>query len=68
MGFYFNGEVLKECREKKNMTQAEVARHLGTHQQTISRHETGGLLPSSEFLILYRNLYNVSLDEIVFGK
>ena len=68
IGFYFSGDVLRECRKKRHMKQKDVAKRLGTHQQTISLHERGVRLPSIEFLILYSTLYDVSLDKIVFGK
>lgn len=68
MGYYFDGEQLKKAREKRNLTQVDVARKLNTHQQIISRHEQGGLLPSIEYLIIYSIIYDISLDEIVFGR
>ena len=66
--YMFDGTVLRTYRRKKKMSQSDVAKALNTHQQTISRHESTDLLPSSEYLIAYSYLYDVSIDEIVFGR
>jgi len=33
--------LLRNLREKRNLTQAEVARHLGSPQSYVSKYETG---------------------------
>lgn len=42
-------ELIKQ-RKQKNMTQAELARKLGTKQAAISRFESGSYNPSVAFL------------------
>lgn len=67
-GFRFCGERLAYYRMRKNLSQKDVAIRLGTNQQIISRHETTGVLPSSEYLIAYSYIYDVSIDTLVWGK
>ena len=40
------GERLKELREASQMSQAQLARNLGTNQQSISRYETEQIEPN----------------------
>lgn len=58
-------EKLSELRKKKGLSQIELAEKLNVSRQAVSRWETGGALPSVENLLSLRELYNVSLDEMV---
>ena len=67
IGVRFDGVKLKEAREKKNLTQEDVARQIGGHQQTVNRHENNEILPSSYYLIWYSIIYDISIDSIIFN-
>ena len=41
MNQYVTGAVIKELREKKKITQSELAKMLGVSDKTISKWETG---------------------------
>lgn len=41
---YISGTMLKELREKRNLTQKELAEKLRISDKTISKWETGGSL------------------------
>lgn len=51
------GKKLKEIRECVGLTQKEAARHLGVEEKTLSKYETGILVPGREmqrrFLLYY---------------
>lgn len=55
---------LIKLRKTHNLTQAELAIKLQYSDKTISKWETGEIIPSVENLIKICKLYNVSLDEI----
>ena len=42
---YITGKIIKELREKQNMTQSELAEMLSISDKTISKWETGKGLP-----------------------
>lgn len=41
MDQYITGAVIKELREKKKFTQAELAQELNVSDKTVSKWETG---------------------------
>ena len=41
MNQYVTGAVIKELRQKSNMTQAQLADRLGVSDKTVSKWETG---------------------------
>lgn len=55
---------LTKLRKYNNITQAELAKKLDYSDKTISKWETGEIIPSIENLIKLSKLYNVTLDEI----
>ena len=42
MNQYITGAVIKDLREKNNMTQGELAEKLGISDKAVSKWETGG--------------------------
>lgn len=56
---------LRELRKAKGWTLAEVANHLGTTAQTISRLETNVMTVSTDWLQRFADLYNVSAAELI---
>ena len=51
-------------RKHKNLTQGELANQLQYSDKTISKWETGEIVPSVENLIKLCSIYNVTLDQI----
>lgn len=48
MNQYVTGEVIKELREKNNVTQLQLADKLGVSDKTISKWETGKGYPEGD--------------------
>lgn len=55
---------LTKLRKFNNYTQADIASKLDYSDKTISKWETGEIVPSIENLIKLAKLYNLTLDEI----
>ena len=58
---------LAQARKARGLSQAEAAEQLNVSRQAISRWETGTGLPTLDNLIQMGKLYQVSLDELVYG-
>ena len=58
------------CRLRKlsGMTQEQMAARLDVSRQTISKWEAGSSLPDWESMVRLSRLFQVSLDELAFGK
>lgn len=56
---------LKEILVKKQLSQAHLARIMGTSTVTMSAWATGKAMPSVESLIRISEILEVSLDELV---
>lgn len=55
---------LRYLRRRANMSQADVAEHLGTDYNTISRYENGKSLPRLDALSKLAGLFRVSLETL----
>ena len=56
----------KALRLAKDLTQADVAEHLGlTDKSTVSKWETGESYPRTELLIKLAELYNCTTDRLL---
>ncbi|MBR4237787.1 helix-turn-helix domain-containing protein [bacterium] len=62
------GDRIKELRNKKELTQAELADKLGFTSQTVSNWESGIREPDIDSLTQLASLFNVSLDYLLLGK
>ncbi len=62
MVIYDFGVRLKELREAKHLSQADVADRLGVTRSTVSGYECNTITPSAEQLVKLAVLYNTSLD------
>lgn len=60
-------ERLAQARKSRGLSQAEAAERLNVSRQAISRWETGTGMPTLDNLIQMGKLYQVSLDELVYG-
>ena len=52
----------RELREDKDITQAELARHLGCSQRIYSNYERGDVDVPTRILIKLADFYDVSID------
>lgn len=59
---------LKELRSARNMTQEQVAAQLNVTRQTISSYESGRTRPDVDTLARLAHLYDVSLEDILYGQ
>ena len=60
-------ERLAQARKARGLSQAEAAERLNVSRQAISRWETGAGMPTLDNLIQMGKVYEVSLDELVYG-
>ena len=58
-------ERLKDLREDKDLTQADIAKLLETTRQQISKWETGTQMMGVDKYIKLAQFYNVSLDYLL---
>lgn len=56
---------LKELRENNNLCQKQIALYLKITQQTYSRYERGGLIPSLIVLKKLAYFYDTSVDYLL---
>lgn len=64
---YITGTLIKELREKSNMTQVELAKKLSISDKTISKWETGKGLPDISMLKPIAKAFNISIAELMSG-
>lgn len=57
------GNKIREFREKKNLTQEELAEFLNTTGQTISRYEIGDRKTNHDVLFKLAEYFNVSIND-----
>ena len=62
------GQFLKELRNEKSVTQAELAEMLGVSNRSISRWENGTTMPDFDLLIELAKYYDVEVGEILDGE
>ena len=68
MNQYVTGAVIKELREKNNVTQLQLADKLGVSDKTISKWETGKGYPDITLLEPIANALAVSVAELLSGN
>lgn len=59
------GENIKRIRRERNLTQEEVAAHLGISFQSISKWERGDGYPDIAMLPALSNYFGISVDELL---
>ncbi len=59
-------DKIKELRQKKSWSQGQLALKLKANQKQISAYERGVHIPSSEMLIKMAQIFDVSVDYLVF--
>lgn len=68
MNQYVTGAVIKELREKHNLTQSELAEKLNVSDKTISKWETGKGYPDITLLEPIAEAFGISVTELISGK
>jgi transcriptional regulator with XRE-family HTH domain len=58
-------ERIRDMREDKDLTQAQMANYLSIHQTTYSDYEIGNLNIPVQVLIKISNLFGTSIDYLV---
>ena len=58
-------EILKNLREKKNLTQEQLAEHVMVTRQAVSRWETGETQPNTDTLKLLSKEFDVSINTLL---
>ena len=59
------GEVIRTLRLENNVTQEELANHLGVSTQAVSRWENGACYPDLEFIPGIASYFSVSTDRLL---
>ena len=65
---YVTGAVIKALREKRNLTQKELADKIGVSDKTVSKWETGKGLPDITLLEPLAGALGVSVSELLAGE
>lgn len=68
MNQYVTGAVIKELREKNQMTQAELAQKLCVSDKTISKWETGKGYPDISLFEPLARVFGISVAELLSGN
>ena len=68
MNTYVTGTTIKQLREKRNMTQAELAERIGVSSKTISKWETAKGLPDISLLQPLAMALGISVIELMNGE
>jgi len=68
MNQYITGTVIRELREKNNLTQAELAEKLCVSDKTISKWETAKGYPDITLLEPIAKVFRVSITELISGN
>ena len=59
---------LFELRKKHNLSQEELAEKLGVSRQAVSKWERSEASPDTDNLIALAKIYDLTLDELIFGE
>ncbi|GAP03380.1 ABC transporter ATP-binding protein [Fructobacillus pseudoficulneus] len=62
------GEQLTRLRQKKNLSQQDLAQKLYVSRQSISKWENNEVEPNIDKLISLSNIFDVELDYLITGK
>ena len=68
MNQYVTGTVIKELREKKRMTQLQLAEKLGVSDKTVSKWETAKGYPDITLLEPIAEAFGISITELISGN
>ena len=68
MNNYITGKIIKELREKQQLTQMELADSIGVSDKTVSKWETGKGLPDINLIEPLSKVLKVSVIELMNGE
>ena len=68
MNTYVTGNTIKQLREKRKLTQAELAEKIGVSSKTVSKWETGKGLPDISLLQPLGETLGISVIELMRGE
>lgn len=68
MNQYITGTVIKEFRNRNEMTQMELADRLGVSAKTVSKWETGKGYPDITLLEPIARVFSISVTELISGN
>ena len=68
MNQYVTGTMIRELREKKHLTQAELAEKLFVSDKTVSKWENGKGYPDVSLLESIAGVFDISVAELLAGK
>ena len=68
MNTYVTGTTIKQLRESRGLTQAELAEHIGVSSKTISKWETAKGLPDITLLQPLAQALGISVIELMNGE
>ncbi len=68
MNNYITGKIIKELREKANLTQMELAKNINVSDKAISKWETGKGLPDISLIEPLSKALKVSIIELMNGE
>ena len=68
MNTYITGKIIKELREKQNLTQMKLGDIIGVSDKTISKWETGKGLPDIALIESLASALKVSVIEFMNGE
>lgn len=60
------GENLRRLRKERNLSQEQLSEMLNVSRQAISKWESNKTYPDIENLMLLRNIFNTTLDDLLF--
>ena len=62
------GDILRELRLSKNLTQQQLADSVGLSKSAISMYENGNRVPELEILELFADFFNVDMNRLTGSK
>ena len=59
------GDILRQKREERRMTQADLAERLGVSRQNVCNYETGYKIPPLKVVVAAADVFRCSTDEMI---
>ena len=68
MNTYVTGNTIRQLRETRKLTQAELAEKIGVSSKTISKWETGKSLPDSSIMLELCSTLDITVNDLLSGE
>lgn len=62
------GKFITKLRKEKGLTQEELASKIPISRQAVSRWECGKTIPDSQTLLILSEIFNVTVNELLYGE